>query len=60
MWGKQKLSDFMVNRKFSLPEKENCWLLTSDKQIIWVIGYRTDERFKITNDTNNILHIRKL
>ena len=56
----KKLSDFFVDSKMSIPEKENTWLLASGKDIVWVIGKRIDERFKITIDTERILQIEIL
>jgi tRNA(Ile)-lysidine synthase len=47
----QKLSDFFTNRKFSLIQKEKIWILTSGKEIVWVVNYRVDERFKVNNYT---------
>lgn len=55
--GKKKLSDFFTNEKFSFTQKEKTWLLTSKDEIVWVIGYRIDDRFKITSATQKILVI---
>ncbi|MTK54247.1 tRNA lysidine(34) synthetase TilS [Paludibacter sp.] len=57
MKGKKKLSDFFIDKKFNLLEKENCWLLTSEDQIVWVIGYRIDDRFKIDDNSKKMIKI---
>ena len=53
----KKLSDFFTDRKFSRIEKEKTWLLCSNKDIAWIIGYRIDDRFKITSSSKKILKI---
>lgn len=58
MKGKKKLSKYFKDEKLSLVDKENTWLLTSDDKIVWVIGRRGDERFKVTDKTTNILKIK--
>lgn len=57
--GKKKLSDYFVDQKFNLFEKNNCWLLVSGGDIVWIIPYRMDDRYKITSDTDRIYKIKK-
>jgi tRNA(Ile)-lysidine synthase len=58
MDGKKKVSKFFKDEKFSLPEKSNAWLLCSDNQIVWIIGKRADNRFKITKQSTKIIQIQ--
>tara|TARA_Y100000385_G_scaffold29603_2_gene27842 strand:+ start:9667 stop:10974 length:1308 start_codon:yes stop_codon:yes gene_type:complete len=51
MNGKKKLSDFFIDEKLSRFEKEKCCIMCSDEKIMWIIGHRMDDRFKITNKT---------
>ncbi|NWJ52129.1 MAG: tRNA lysidine(34) synthetase TilS [Bacteroidetes bacterium] len=57
MTGTRKLSDFLTNLKLSIPDKEKVWVLTSNDEIVWVVGYRIDDRFKVTPQTQEILKI---
>tara|TARA_B100001540_G_scaffold317671_1_gene352044 strand:- start:1210 stop:2517 length:1308 start_codon:yes stop_codon:yes gene_type:complete len=52
--GRKKLSDYFVDNKFSRFEKEECFLLCSGEDIIWIIGHRMDDRFKITSNTKKV------
>ena len=55
MKGKKKLSKFFKDEKYSLLQKENIWLLCSGDDIIWLIGKRMDDRYKISDKTKFIL-----
>ncbi len=57
MQGKKKLSKYFKDEKFSLLDKEKIWLLCSNNNIVWVIGKRLDNRFKINKNTTEILKI---
>lgn len=54
----KKVSKLFKDEKLSLIEKENSWLLCSNEQIVWIIGLRQDERFRIENTTKNRLKIQ--
>lgn len=57
MNGWKKLSDFFVDEKLSIIEKERVWLLTYRGEIIWVVGNRLDDRFKVAERTISVLRI---
>ncbi len=55
--GEKKISEFYKNLKYSILDKENQWLLCSENDIIWVVGQRIDDRYKITKSTKTIYKI---
>lgn len=57
MKGRKKVSDYMTDRKFSLLQKEQQWVLCCGEDIIWLVGERTDNRFRINEKTRKILEI---
>ena len=59
MKGKKKISKYFKDEKLSLIEKENSWLLSDAKgAIIWIVGRRADDRFKVCAKTKRILKIK--
>ncbi len=52
-----KLKDFFISRKIPLEARKNIPLLLSGDDIIWVVGYRIDERYKVTPDSVNVVKV---
>ncbi len=57
MKGKKKISDFMIDHKIPLNLKKSYKVLTSMGEIVWLVGLRVDNRFKVTKDTNKVYQI---
>jgi tRNA(Ile)-lysidine synthase len=57
MNGMKKISDFLVDNKLSIAAKERVMVLVSGSDIVWVSGYRIDNRFRVTEKTRQVLII---
>lgn len=57
MNGRKLLSDYMTDRKFNLLQKDGQMVVCNDKDIVWVIGERIDNRYRVSNETKRILLI---
>lgn len=60
MQGMKKLSDFFIDQKMSLPDKEQTWILDNGGEVVWICGKRIDDRYKIGPSTKTILLLEML
>ena len=51
------MSDFLVDEKVPLTEKSVVTILESDGDVVWVVGHRVDDRFKVTPRTKSVVQI---
>ncbi|CVI72079.1 tRNA lysidine(34) synthetase TilS [Alistipes sp. CHKCI003] len=59
MTGRKKVSDYLTDRKIPLPEKQRQFVLLSGEEIVWLVGRRIDDRYRLTSETENVLRITK-
>jgi tRNA(Ile)-lysidine synthase len=52
---KKKVSRFLIDTRLSMVQKEDIWVLETNKKIIWVVGLRIDNRFKINSSSTSFL-----
>lgn len=58
MKGKKKLSDLFIQRKVNVLEKDHVPILVNGNgEIIWVVGFQLDDRYKITQNTKKVLKL---
>ncbi|MEE1098659.1 MAG: tRNA lysidine(34) synthetase TilS, partial [Alistipes sp.] len=59
MTGRKKISDFLIDNKVSMAEKERQFVLLSGDDIVWLVGRRIDDRYRLTRDSESVLRIIK-
>ncbi|WP_066836933.1 tRNA lysidine(34) synthetase TilS [Rufibacter ruber] len=57
MNGKKKVSDLLIDKKVPANLKPDVWVLVSDASLAWIIGHQPDNRFKISENTQQVLEI---
>ena len=58
----KKVSDFFIDEKYSIFDKKNQWILFSNNEVVWIIGRRIDDRYKIETKTKKVYiaeHLRE-
>jgi tRNA(Ile)-lysidine synthase len=58
MKGRKKVSDFLIDLKLSIPDKQSVTVIESEQGIICLPGFRIDDRFKVTSNTRNTLVLK--
>ncbi|MCL6471304.1 MAG: tRNA lysidine(34) synthetase TilS [Firmicutes bacterium] len=58
MVGEKKLQDFLVDEKVPRRERDRIPIVVGDDKVIWVAGFRIDDRFKVTEDTKQVLVLK--
>ncbi len=59
MAGRKKVGDYLTDQKVPIVERKRQFVLVSGEDIVWVVGRRTDERFRVSAKTENILKVTK-
>jgi tRNA(Ile)-lysidine synthase len=60
MAGRKKVGDYLTDQKVPIIERKRQFVLLSGEEIVWIVGRRTDDRFRVGPHTENILKIKKL
>ena len=57
MNGRKLLSDYFTDSKLLHQEREEQWILTCDKEVVWIVNRRIDRRFAAFQDSKNIIRL---
>ncbi len=55
---RKKVNEFMINEKIPVNQRDRIPLLVAHQQVLWICGYRPDERARITPTTKRIIHLK--
>ena len=56
---RKKVSDFLIDAKVSMAEKQRQFVMLNGDDIVWLVGRRIDDRYKVGPETENVLKIIK-
>lgn len=57
MKGSKKIKDYFIDEKIPKEERDSIMLITDEENILWIVGYRSSDLYKVTSDTANVLTI---
>ena len=57
LMSKKKVKDYLIQEKVPRDERDDLLLLTDGSHILWVLGLRISEYYKVTNETKRILQV---
>lgn len=55
--GRKKIKDYFINEKIPRSRRDSIWLLADGPHIIWIVGWRISEEYKVTQKTKRILEV---
>lgn len=58
MEGRKKVSDFLIDQKIPIHRKSSVFVLESDGNIVWVVGHRIDNRYRVNSESSKALHVK--
>ena len=60
MKGRKKISDYLIDKKISIIQKENTWVICSLDTIVWIVGHRINDEFKLVPETEKVYLVEPL
>lgn len=60
MTGRKKISDYLIDEKFSTTQKENTWVICSLEDVVCIVGNRINESYKLVAETEKVYLVQPL
>ena len=58
--GSKPLKDYFIDEKIPAEERGSVYLLADGRQIVWVVGYRISDRYKVLESTRTVMRVEFL